>query len=154
DEHQTPYVVTNNVHYAVPNKRIIHDVLTCLRHEVTLQNAGRRLRPNGSWYIKSPAEMCVLWQHHPEAIKNTLVIAERCQFRLGLLQPSLPVFPTPEGITHNQILTRLAWEGAKKRYPNITDKEIDQINHELEVITRLDLAPYFLIMWDIVNYAQ
>ncbi len=149
-----PYAATNNVHYATPGKRIVHDVLTCLRHEVTVQTAGRRLRPNGSWYLKSPQEMCYLWRQHPQAISNTLVIAERCQFRLGLLKPSLPVFPTRDGETHDGILARLVWEGAAKRYPQLTDTHIAQINHELSVISRLGLAPYFLIMWDIVNFAN
>jgi DNA polymerase III alpha subunit len=85
-----PWVVTNNVHYAYPEKRIIHDVLTCLRHELTLSTAGRCLRPNGSWYMKSPLELLQQWQHHPEGIKNTLAVAERCEFRLGLLKPELP----------------------------------------------------------------
>src|SRR5262249_36173467 len=76
----TPWVVTNNVHYATPDKRIIHDVLTCLKHEVTLATAGRRLRPNGSYYLKSPDEMAALWREDLTGIKNTLVVAERCPF--------------------------------------------------------------------------
>ncbi|HEY9787537.1 MAG TPA: PHP domain-containing protein, partial [Candidatus Obscuribacterales bacterium] len=78
-----PWVVTNNVHYATADKRIIHDVLTCLRHDVTLSTAGRRLRPNGSFYMKSPEEMISLWKDNLEGINNTLAIAERCQFRLS-----------------------------------------------------------------------
>lgn len=206
-----PWVVTNNVHYATPAKRIIHDVLTCLRHEVTIQNAGRRLRPNGSWYLRSPEEMSRLWRHNLEGIKNTQVVTERCGFRLGLLKPSLPVFETPEYIvchseegrspdeesrldnaalpdlrgeiprcaqndskgagddvrearnggkppilklTHNEMLAQLVWEGAAERYPRLTEKHFQQINHELNMIMKLDLAPYFLIMWDIVRFAQ
>ena len=95
-ELEIPWVVTNNVHYSRPEKRIIHDVLTCLRHDTTLANAGRRLRPNASWYLKSPEEMIHLWRHYPEGIQNTLVVAERCQFRLGLLKPPLPDFAIPE----------------------------------------------------------
>jgi error-prone DNA polymerase len=149
-----PPVVTNNVHYARPAKRIIHDVLTCLRHEVKLEDAGRRLRPNGSWYLKSAKQMYKLWQHLPEGIFNTLAIAERCQFRLGSLKPSLPKYDLPDGMSHNQYLGELVWQGAKRRYPNMRAKERKQISHELELIYRLDLAPYFLIMWDIVNFAK
>ncbi len=243
-----PWVVTNNVHYATSAKRIVHDVLTCLRHEVTLQNAGRRLRPNGSWYLRSPEEMAHLWRQNLEGIKNTQLVAERCQFRLGLLKPSLPVFETPTYIvsptgalrcaptvasstqsshstelpvgavgkppagacdaplppsgiqqaaavgaarvaalpagacdaplprldatvgappccapcetplvikpTHNDILTQLVWEGAAERYPRLTEQHFRQINHELATIIRLDLAPYFLIMWDIIRFSQ
>jgi error-prone DNA polymerase len=202
------WVVTNNVHYATPAKRIIHDVLTCLRHEVNIQNAGRRLRPNGSWYLRSPEEMSRLWRHNLEGVKNTQVVAERCGFRLGLLKPSLPVFETPEYVvtpacpaeilrcaqndskgaqndrqgmdhfshseegrspdeesrldntalaiklTHNEMFAQLVWEGAAERYPRLTEKHFQQINHELNMIMKLGLAPYFLIMWDIVRFAQ
>lgn len=159
-----PWVVTNNVHYATPQKRIIHDVLTCLRHEVTLSKAGRRLRPNGSWYMKSPDEMAHLWRHDLQGIQNSIVIAERCQFRLDKLRTPLPVFQlSPEVVSacgidestdHNALLEKLVWEGAKVRYPVLTDKHLKQIDHELTMITRIDLAPYFLIMWDIVRFAR
>ncbi len=159
-----PWVVTNNVHYAIPEKRIIHDVLTCLRHEVTLAQAGRRLRPNGSWYMKSAEEMAYLWRHDLTGIENTLVVAERCQFRLSALSTPLPVFRLDENvaqanniavdINHNVLLEKLVWEGARLRYVHLTDKHIKQIDHELSMITRLDLAPYFLIMWDIVRFAR
>lgn len=154
-----PWVVTNNVHYSHPEKRIIHDVLTCLRHEVTLASAGRRLRPNGSWYMKSPDEMAHLWRNYPQGIKNTLVVAERCQFRLGLLKPPLPNFEIPSQFaddvsTHNGLLEKLVWEGAASRYANLSEKHVNQLNHELSMIMGLGLAPYFLIMWDIVNYAR
>jgi len=154
-----PYVVTNNVHYARPEKRIIHDVLTCIRHEVILSTAGRRLRANGSWYMKSPQEMAHLWRHHPEGIKNTLVVAERCQFRHGLLRPPLPAFSIPDSFksdveSSNSLLEKLVWDGAALRYTRLTEKHIKQIIHELSMITRMGLAPYFLIMWDIVRFAR
>ncbi len=159
-----PWVVTNNVHYATADKRIVHDVLTCLRHNVTLSEAGRRLRPNGSWYMKSPDEMAYLWRHDMSGIHRTLEIAERCRFRLESLRTPLPVFRLDpkvardcgirEDIGHNVLLEKLVWEGARLRYPILTDKHIKQIDHELTMITRLDLAPYFLIMWDIVRFSR
>ncbi len=163
-KHQIPWVVTNNVHYSVPEKRIVHDVLTCLRHEVTLAEAGRRLRPNGSWYMKSPDEMAHLWRHNLDGVKNTLVVAERCEFRLGSLRTPLPNFQLPpdiasaagipEDINHNALLERLVWEGAQLRYPNLSEKHIKQLDHELNMIVGLELGPYFLIMWDIVRFAR
>jgi error-prone DNA polymerase len=154
-----PWVVTNNVHYARPEKRIIHDVLTCIKHEVTLQSAGRRLRPNGSWYLKSPQEMLQMWRHNPEGIKNTLAVAERCTFRHGLLRPPLPAFEIPaqwqsDISSHDEFLQKLVWDGAAVRYASLTEKHINQINHELALISRLGLSPYFLIMWDIVRFAR
>jgi error-prone DNA polymerase len=149
-----PWVVTNNVHYARPEKRIIHDVLTCVRHEVTLSTAGRRLRPNGSYYLKSPDEMHHIWKHNLDGIRNTILIAERCQFRHGLLKIPLPSFSVPQGLTHNGMLEKLVWEGAEKRYGELSEKHVKQLNHELTMITGLGLAPYFLIVWDIVRFAR
>jgi error-prone DNA polymerase len=151
--HAIPWVVTNNVHYSVPEKRIIHDVLTCVKHEVSLSTAGRRLRPNATYYLKSPDEMNHLWRQNPVGIKNTLAIAERCKFRHGLLKVPLPDYPVPEGLTHNGLLEKLVWEGAKKRYGDLSEAHLKQLNHELTMITGLGLAPYFLIVWDIVNFA-
>lgn len=185
-----PWVVTNNVHYAYPEKRIIHDVLTCLRHGQTLATAGRRLRANGSWYLKSPQEIWQQWHHYPEGIKNTLLIAERCEFRLSTLQPELPVINIEERLAPllsdakpqadskqqnklvidpkdllpdsdsaptsrvDQNLAKLVAQGAALRYVDrYTEKHRQQLKHELDLIVRLKLAPYFLIMWDIVSFA-
>jgi error-prone DNA polymerase len=153
-EQSIPWVVTNNAHYAVPEKRIIHDVLTCLRHEVTLQTAGRRLRPNGSWYLKTPQEIAQQWRHHPEGVKNTLLVAERCTFRHGLLKPVLPACNVPPGLSYMDFLRKLVWEGAADRYgDNLSEQHVKQLNHELHLIEKLDLSAYFLLMWEIVNYA-
>lgn len=180
------WVVTNNVHYATSEKRIVHDVLTCLKHKVTLANAGRRLRPNGSWYMKSAEEMTHLWRDNLVGIKNTLAISERCQFRLGWLEPPLPSFTCseevaqycgitasssidsksdvvqiesagellPTKVTYPGLLEQLVWSGAEKRYVDISEQHRKQIDHELSLINKLKLAPYFLIMWDIVRFAR
>lgn len=182
------WVVTNNVHYATSEKRIVHDVLTCLKHKVTLANAGRRLRPNGSWYMKSAEEMTHLWRDNLVGIKNTLAISERCQFRLGWLEPPLPSFTCseevaqycgitassssssdkksdvvqiesagellPTMVTYPGLLEQLVWSGAEKRYVDISEQHRKQIDHELSLINKLKLAPYFLIMWDIVRFAR
>lgn len=153
DSMAIPWVVTNNVHYAGPEGRMVHDVLTCIKHDVTLANAGRRLRANGTFYMKSPDEMAHLWRHDLTGINSTLQIAERCQFRLGAFKPPLPNYELEPGTTHNGILEKLVWEGAKIRYPDLTEKHLRQINYELSMITNLGLAPYFLIMWDIVKFA-
>lgn len=150
-----PWVVTNNAHYATPEKRMIHDVLTCLKYEVTLQTAGRRLRPNGSWYIKTPQEIAHQWRHHPQGVKNTLLVAERCAFRQGAIKPVLPACKVPEGSNYMDHLRTLVWQGAKERYgEKLTDKHIDQLNHELRLIEKLDLSSYFLLMYEIVEFAM
>ncbi len=149
-----PCVVTNNVHYATAHKRIIHDVLTCLKHDVTLSSAGRRLRPNDNWCLKSPQQMWHTWHNYPQFLQNTIDIVQRCSFRLTSLKPSLPDFSTPDNLSHDQYLEKLVWQGAKRLFTTITDKHKKQIAHELTVIKRMQFAPYFLIMYDIVMFAR
>ena len=179
-----PWVVTNDVHYASPKARIIHDVLCALKHERTLDEMGKRLRPSGEWYLKSPDQMRRRWQHAPEGIAATLPIAERCEFRMNQLKPTLPAFPLPPGITGDEYLARLVEQGARERWGDGAERYMDpglrrddsnhgighasntiggtrrtpahdkQIKHELDIIARLGLAGYFLIVWDIVRFAH
>ncbi|HUF27641.1 MAG TPA: PHP domain-containing protein [Gemmatimonadaceae bacterium] len=150
-----PWAVTNDVHYATPPGRIVHDVLSAIRHERTLDEMGTRLRPNGEWYLKSAAQMRRRWQHAPEGIRATLEIAERCAFRLGDLRPTLPGFPLPSGVTADEYLARLVEQGAHERWGNApTEAHARQLAHELGLIAKLGLAGFFLIVWDIVRFAR
>jgi error-prone DNA polymerase len=154
-----PWVVTNDVHYARARDRIVHDVLSCLRNDKKLDEMGTRLRPNGEWYLKSAAQMLRRWQHAPEGILATRAIAERCTFRMGQLDPTLPAFPLPPKVTADEYLERLVIQGAQERwgssdgvFPSETHRR--QVEHELGMIGRLGLAGYFLIVWDIVRFAR
>ncbi len=150
-----PWVVTNDVHYATPSGRLVHDVLTCLRHQTTLDEAGTLLRPNGEWYLKRPERIVSHWRHYPEAILATRDVAERCEFRMGQLTPALPAFPTPGGVGADEYLRTLVSQGARERYGSrLTSRHKQQLNHELQVIRHLGLAGYFLIVWDIVREAN
>ncbi|HKW10332.1 MAG TPA: PHP domain-containing protein [Gemmatimonadaceae bacterium] len=164
-----PWVVTNNVHYARARDRIVHDVLSCLRHDKTLDDMGTRLRPNGEWYLKSAAQMRRRWQHAPEGIGATMAIAERCAFRMEQLEPTLPAFPLPPKVTADEYLERLVVQGAQERWKGEGEGEGEtkgddgvfpseahrrQVEHELGMIQRLGLAGYFLIVWDIVRFAR
>lgn len=150
-----PWVVTNNVHYATPEQRIVHDVLTTLRHERTLDTMGTRLRPNAEWALKKPSLIYQRWRGAEEGVKATLAIAERCTFRLEQLKPSMPAFPLPPGISAQEYLTRLVEQGAYERWhTSRTPKHDTQLAHELAMIGKLDLAGFFLIVWDIVRFAR
>jgi len=150
-----PWLVTNDVHYAAPKGRLVHDVLTCLRHQTTLDEAGTLLRPNGEWYLKRPERMAHRWRHYPEALAATRAVAERCAFRMAALTPTLPAFPTPPGVTADDHLAALVAAGARERYgERLTERHRAQLRHELDVIRRLGLAGYFLIVWDIVREAN
>jgi len=154
-----PWVVTNNVHYAESGGRIVHDVLSALRHERTLDTMGTRLRPNAEWYLKSAEQLAVTWRGHEHGLTQSLMIAERCAFRLEQLRPSLPAFPLPVGVTADAYLTQLIEQGATERWgapgtSRRTPKHDAQLAHELALISKLGLAGFFLIVWDIVRFAR
>lgn len=153
-----PWVVTNDVRYVFPTDRAVHDVLACLKHQKPLDEMGTRLLPNGEWYLKSYEQMRRRWQHDDTGLKATLAIAERCTFRLGDLKPNLPTFPLPPGVSDDEYLARLADQGAIERWGKHLD-ELDpkyrkQLEHELALIKKLKLAGFFLIVWDIVRFAN
>jgi error-prone DNA polymerase len=150
-----PWVVTNNVHYATPAQRLVHDVLHTLRHERTLDTMGTRLKPNAEWALKPIPRIYQRWRGAEEGVRASVAIAERCAFRLHQLKPSMPAFPLPPGITAHEYLARLVEQGAYERWGNArTPKHDRQLAHELGMIRKLDLAGFFLIVWDIVRFAR
>lgn len=150
-----PWVVTNDVHYALPRGRIAHDVLVALRHGATLDQMGTKLRPNGEWYLKGPAQLAARWSGNEEGLAATLAVAERCAFRLDALKPALPRFPLPPGVGEDEYLERLVEAGAQERWGGRrTARHDKQIAHELTLIAKLGLSGYFLIVWDIVRFAR
>jgi error-prone DNA polymerase len=154
-----PWVVTNDVHYARARDRMVHDVLSCLRHDKTLDLMGTRLRPNAEWYLKSAAQIARRWRGNLDGVRATLAIAEQCTFRLDQLNPTLPAFPLPAGVSPDEYLARLVEQGARERWgePGTSQRTAEhdrQIAHELGLITKLGLAGYFLIVWDIVRFAR
>src|SRR3954468_13631955 len=154
-----PWVVTNDVHYARARDRMVHDVLSCLRHDKTLDMMGTRLRPNAEWYLKSAAQIARRWRGNLDGVRATLAIAEQCSFRLDQLNPTLPAFPLPLGVSPDEYLARLVEQGARERWgePGTSRRAAEhekQIAHELALIAKLGLAGYFLIVWDIVRFAR
>ncbi|MBI3790086.1 MAG: PHP domain-containing protein, partial [Gemmatimonadetes bacterium] len=154
-----PWVVTNDVHYVRARDRIVHDVLLALKHRLPLDQMGTRLRPNGEWYLKGAAQVRRRWQHDDAGVRATRDVAERCAFRLGDLKPSLPEFMLPPGVSADEYLARLVAQGAHERWgppgtERRTAKHAAQLKHELGMISRLGLAGYFLIVWDIVRFAR
>jgi error-prone DNA polymerase len=148
------YVATNDVHYAHRRGHCLYDVLTCIANHTTLDEAGSLLRANSEYYLKSPEEVEGLFSHLPQAISNTRVIAERCQVDLNFSAHRLPPFELPPGETAGSYLRLLCLEGIGGKYPSVTEKVLQQLDHELEVIGRTGLAEYFLIVWDICRYAH
>jgi error-prone DNA polymerase len=147
-------VATNNVHYAGREGHHLHDVLTCIANHTTLDEAGSLLRPNSEYYLKSTQEMEELFSDLPQAVGNSRAIAEECDVDLNFSAHRLPPFDLPPGETASSYLRRLCLEGVGRKYESVTEKILRQLDHELEVIERTQLAEYFLIVWDICRYAH
>jgi error-prone DNA polymerase len=151
-----PYVATNGVAYATREDGLLCDVLACVKYGTPLQSAGTLLRPNHEHHLKTAAQMARLFAEFPRAIANTLAIAERCTFRLDKLGGEFPLFPIPadESSAHSYLRT-LVMRGARERYAWPLDPKVErQLEYELGIIARMDLAGYFLVVWDIAHAAK
>ena len=139
-------------------ERRLQDVFTCLRWKTTLAHAGRLLLPNAERRLKSAVQMRRLFADRPAWLRASLVIAERCRFDLGQLAyrfPRFPRFPVSPGQTQHGELRLRSFEGARHRYGAALPQRVRaQLEHELTLIAKLDLAGYFLIVHDIVQFAQ
>jgi error-prone DNA polymerase len=151
---RVPLVATNDVRFAESADRPLFDVLTCVRHRATLDEAGRRLARNAERYLKSPEAMAQLFADRPDALVNTAALAERLEYTLADLGYRFPSYPVPAGETEMSFLRRITEVGARDRYRPYHAKARAQIVRELDLIEKLELAGYFLIVWDIVNYCR
>jgi error-prone DNA polymerase len=150
-----PTVVTGDVLYHVPQRRILQDVLTCIREGCTIDDAGFRRERSADRHLKSPTEMARLFAQHPDAVARTQEIADRCRFSLDELRYQYPHEVRFPGLTAQQTLEQLTHEGAKQRYPDgVPDDVTRQLNHELTLIAELQYAPYFLTVESIVRFSR
>ena len=150
-----PLIATNDVRMHVPERKALMDVLTCIREHCSVDQAGFRLMANAERHFKPPEEMARLFRRHPEAIMQTMIIAERCTFSLDELRYEYPDDEAPPGTTPQAELTRLSWKGSNTRYPDGVPPEVSaQISYELKLINELNYAPYFLTVHDIVRFAR
>ncbi len=150
-----PTVVTNDVLYHEPGRRILQDVVTCVRHNCTIDELGFRRERYADRHLKPPAEMARLFDGHPEALARTAEIVERCRFSLSELAYQYPQEEQLPGESVQQSLERLTWEGADERYPaGIPEKVEKLLRHELQLIAELNYAPYFLTVNAIVQFAR
>jgi error-prone DNA polymerase len=150
-----PAVVTNDVLFHVPARRILQDVVTCIRHNCTIDDAGFRRERHADRYLKPPEEMVRLFSRYPEALASTVEIAARCRFSLDELAYQYPEEATMPGLTPQQALEKLTFEGAAERYPEgVPDKVAAILTHELGLIEKLGYAPYFLTVNAIVRFAR
>ncbi len=149
-----PLLATNGVSHATPERRDLQDVLTSIRHKTTLAEAGTLLNFNAERHIKTAGEMQALFADLPDAFANTGELAKRLDFTLENLGYEFPRYPTPHGETEMSYLRQLTDAGARKRYNPYSGKAQRQIERELALIEKLQLAGYFLIVWDIVDFCR
>jgi DNA polymerase-3 subunit alpha len=149
-----PVVATADVHYLRPEDREPHQVLINIQAGKKLTDPDARSMDGNDYYFLSTAEMVEKFREIPEALANTVLIAESCELTLSFGQKLLPRFPL-EGRTPQEELERRAWEGARARYGEEIPQAVkDRLSYELSVIGKMDLAPYFLIVADFVDYAK
>jgi error-prone DNA polymerase len=152
---RVPTVVANDVLFHEPGRRILQDVVTCIRHNVTIDALGDRRERHADRYIKPPEEMHRLFSRYPEALARTLQIADRCRFSLDELAYQYPEERDDPALSPQETLAKLTWEGAAQRYPEgVPDSVRATITHELALIEKLGYAPYFLTVNAIVRFAR
>ncbi|WP_240919156.1 error-prone DNA polymerase [Komagataeibacter rhaeticus] len=152
---RVPTVVTNDVLFHTHDRRILQDVVTCIRHNTTIDEAGFVRERHADRYLKPPQEMARLFSRYPEAAARTMDIVERCRFSLDDLAYQYPDEVSVPGQTPQQALEALTWEGARSVYPDgVPDDVAETLRHELGLIGRMAYAPYFLTVNSIVRYAR
>ena len=154
-----PLLASNAPLFATRGDRRLGDAFTCLRHHLPLDEAGHLLAANGERHIKSPQAMATLFHDLPIAISNTSQLAERLEFTLENLNYRFPDFSDGQGNPLSQpeqvnLLRRLTYRGATRRYPLLTAQVKQQLEHELAMIQRLGFPGYFLIVHDLIEFAR
>ena len=161
-----PLVCTNDVHYLYREDFKAHDILLCIGHGKTVNDPGRMRYHGDQFYLKSPDEMAQVFGDFPEAMANTVRIAERCDVDLGKTVHQLPEFDVPDGYTLDEYFERMVWDGFTRRLTRLeallsagllrhTMVEYkDRVAYEIAMIKQMKYAGYFLIVWDFIRYAR
>jgi DNA polymerase-3 subunit alpha len=150
-----PLVATNDVHYVRPEDAGLQDVLLCIQTGKRLKEPGRMKMSDNTYYLRTPEEMQELFAEIPEALTNTLRVAEMCSLKLELGRHRLPRFDPPPGFPDPAAYLRhLAEEGFRARFPQPRPGYRERLDYELEIIHRMGFDAYFLIVWDLIRYAR
>jgi DNA polymerase-3 subunit alpha len=149
-----PLVATNNVHFLQPEEHLHHRAVNAIRTGGLLTTVALPEITTGEAWFKPAVEMQKLFPDYPELLQATLEIAERCNLQLELGKFIFPEFPVPENETPDSHLQKLCFEGIRRLYGGREQEALPRLKHELEVIKKRHLAPYFLLVWDIVKEAR
>jgi len=154
EELSIPLVATNDVHYTYKEDVEAHDILLCIQTNKKVTDEDRMRYAGGQFYLKSPEEMSVLFSYVPDALRNTVEIARRCQVDFEFGQYKLPRYELDESIDKFTYIKDICNEGLKERYEIITETHVKRLNYELGVIEEMGFIDYFLITWDFIKFAR
>ena len=149
-----PIVATNDVHYCQQEDAPAQDILVCIQTNTTLNDPKRLKSESDQLFLKSPQEMARVFRDVPEAISNTVRIAEMCSLDLEFRGYHLPEFPVPPGSTPDAYLELLCREGVQQRYGHVSGEVAARLSYELDVIKGMGFANYFLVVWDFIRFAK
>ncbi|MBN2189629.1 MAG: DNA polymerase III subunit alpha, partial [Candidatus Aureabacteria bacterium] len=151
----TPLVATNDVHYMNDDDSYFHDITLCIGTQSKIDEPGRFKFNGKGYYLRNFREMAELFSDVPEAVQNTLEIADRCNLEIDLSTFHLPDFKPPDNMSNEEYLKKLCLEGIKNRYPEGTSPEImERLEYELGIINQMGFPAYFIINWDFISYAR
>ena len=149
-----PLIVSNDCHYCLKSDSNAHDALFCLGTGKDVADLNRMKYEPGKFYVKSADEMYKLFPDVPQALENTVKIAEQCNVEIPLGSYHFPAYPLENNVTADDYLRQLCIRGLKQRYSNISNQITKRLDHELHIIKKMGYAGYFLITQDFVNYAK
>lgn len=149
-----PLVGANDIHYVKPEHAKMHDILLCLQTGKVLSDENRMKFPTEEFYLKSAEEMKLALGDYPEALSNTLKIAEECNLELDFSQMHMPDFQVPTGYDTDSYFDFLCGEGLKSRYPEANAQVMERLDFETKMLKEMGYVEYFLIVWDFINYAK
>ncbi|MBI4743716.1 MAG: DNA polymerase III subunit alpha [Actinobacteria bacterium] len=153
-ETDIPLAATNDAHYTNKEDHTAHDVLLCIQTGSTVEEQNRLKFSTNEFYLKSFEEMAKIFPNNPEALENTVKIANRCNLEIDFDKIYLPEYEVPKGYTLDSYLEELCRKGLKEKYSEVTSELEERLEHELNVIKEMGFSGYFLIVWDFVNYAK
>ena len=147
-------IATNDAHYLNKEDAYPHEVLLCIQTGKKMSDEDRMKFGTDEFYIKSQEEMYNNFKNIPQALSNTVEIANKCNVEFDFDVTILPNYDVPEGYTHSEYLYKLCYDGLKKRYPEITQELEDRLNYELDIVNKMGYTDYYLIVWDFIKYAK
>nr|WP_295969887.1 DNA polymerase III subunit alpha [uncultured Bacillus sp.] len=154
EANQVKLVATNQVYYLQKEDSFAQECLLAIKNGHKLQDQERERLQSDQYYLKTPDEMTELFSYYSDALENTLKIAEACNVVIELHKTKLPKFPTDKGITAEQLLETLCWQGFQERYLEADAEIKKRLTYELSVIKKMNFSDYFLIVWDFMRFAR